>query len=363
MDTQNTIYSGILFRGKPGKLRLTAEKIAFKPDDWEEGRYDSWRWTAIDKHQVTSEKAKNSLLKLISKDDTNKSVIFTTKNHKQLQALRTDVTDRIRFCRRTKQQRRMSTETIGIGEFTIASSRRSSDISFCTVAMNDLDMSSRSIGSGSLSNNSRRISWSIPNNVQGKAEYARRVSALENDDDTTASGKSWEGLLSSKRRPVILLDPKTDTNRTYGTTGVKSSIGTRNGKKGVKSSSNSSSWGRMIKNLVLWTLVLLSFNAVGQMGYFNGVVEKSTLSLEVLESSLSPLITPALEALEQVKPTIEDAYDVHLKPSLESIRPAVEDAYETHIKPSWESLEAYLFPAPVEAPVKRGLFGKKKVEL
>ena len=362
MDTQNTIYSGLSFRGKPGKLRLTAEKIAFKPDDWEEGRYDSWRWTAIEKHQVTSEKAKTPLLKLISKDDTNKSVMFTAKNHTQLKALRTDVTDRIRLCRRAKQQRRMSTETIGIGEFTVASGRRSSDVSFCTVAMNDdsnMDMSSRSIGSGSLSNNNRRISWNIPTDVQGKAGYARRVSALDNDDDTSASGKSWGGLVSSKRRPVILLDPKTDTNQSYGTTLVKST--TRNGKKGAKNSSNSSSLGRMAKTLILWALIFLSLNVVGKFGYFNGAVEKSTL--DVLESTLSPVIAPALEALEQIKPTFDDVYEGHVKPSLESIRPAVEGAYETHVKPSWESLEAYLFPAPVEAPVKRGLFGKKKVEL
>ena len=120
------MYANVKFRGQRGKLRLTETKIAFKPYDWgDDGVYDSWRWKAILKHQINGKNAKKALIKLVSREDSNKCVIFRMQNKTELDSLRKDVASRLRLSK-TSQSTRLSLSSID-GEIF---HRRSSEVSF-----------------------------------------------------------------------------------------------------------------------------------------------------------------------------------------------------------------------------------------
>jgi len=324
---------------------LTSNKIAFKPDDWDNGRYDSWRWTSIEKHQVTSANAKKTMLKFISKEDNSKSVVFELKSHKQLKRLRQDVTERLRAAKDPSRcrsiERRMSVETIGMGDFSV-DSRRNSDVTFTTVNMikDEMDISNMSTSRSRHSDTSK-----IPSNVHANGkDFSRRVSGLGMEDDS--SSNSWQGLVShspTKRCHVLLLDPKSDTN----TKKINEIQSTKNSDK-KKTASTTSPVSRVTRMLVLWSILLIVFTAVGKLGYFNGAIDKS--SVDALEHAVSPVITSVLKV-----------FDEHVKPTVEKVQPLVEEISEKHIKPSREALKAFFTSTPVEQiSKKRGFFGKKK---
>jgi len=199
----NTVYGNVMFRGKPGKLRLTSEKITFKPDDWEDGRYDSWRWTAILKHQISPNKA---LLKLISKTDPNQSVLFQLASLTALDTVRNDITHRLRVSKTHQRRRRSSTETTSAGEFYAA--RRGSDLSFSTVSTTFVNKDALNDSYSSMNN-----SWVEMEDGSKTGTSSRRVSALGMEDPSSEAVKNATSTTTSPTKGLVLLDPSSDAEK------------------------------------------------------------------------------------------------------------------------------------------------------
>ena len=113
---------------------MSDQKITFKPDTTPEGGKaikDSWKWDAVKKHLVSSRSNQKALLKLVSREDPSKSLVFALRNHDELDTICMDVTERLKVSRR----REMEEDDVSLnlddtthsakGEF-LASSRRSS---------------------------------------------------------------------------------------------------------------------------------------------------------------------------------------------------------------------------------------------
>ncbi|CAB9513526.1 expressed unknown protein [Seminavis robusta] len=259
-----TIYTNVRFRDKPGKLRLTSEKIAFKPDEGTDGRYDSWKWSAIQKHQVTAKRTKKAQLKLISMEDTSKSVVFTLENHQQLENIRHDVTHRLRKAR-SNQGPCKRRSTIGQGDFfsdsTVSFSRRGSIMSFATVS--DLDMSI----SGSQQSG---LPWDI------QLDYSFQTRGLSGLDDSDATATR----AINSRHSNLVLDAETDIKpkvRPPATVNIATGAFVKE-KAAMKRPVRSRVLSFQCLLLVLLgSAAVVAFSVIGSLGFFNGKVDAASV--------------------------------------------------------------------------------------
>jgi TFIIH p62 subunit, N-terminal domain len=111
----SSVYEKVKYHDDIGKLVLTDVKITFHPYDGgaptrgsfvarNHEIYDgshSWRWTMIQKHQVSPNTSTKTKLRLVSKD--SKSVVFTFYNREQMHLIRKDVSRHLKQARIAEQ--------------------------------------------------------------------------------------------------------------------------------------------------------------------------------------------------------------------------------------------------------------------
>jgi len=130
----HTSYEKVKYHDDVGKLVLTDEKIIFKPYDGgaptrgsyvartHEDGHDhvqnshSWRWKAIQKHQISPTTSDKTLLKLVSASSSKKAVIFFMRNRDELNRIRKDVSRRLRYTKKELEERAITTTPIKNGE-------------------------------------------------------------------------------------------------------------------------------------------------------------------------------------------------------------------------------------------------------
>ena len=123
-----SVYTGVVFRDRQGQLRLSDQKVTFKPETTADGgkaMKDSWKWEAVQKHLVSSRSNRKALLKLVSREDPSKSLVFALRNHDELDTICMDVTERLKASRRREVEDDESlnlddTTHSAKGEFTVS---------------------------------------------------------------------------------------------------------------------------------------------------------------------------------------------------------------------------------------------------
>lgn len=209
-----SVYTGVTFRDRHGQLRVSDQKITFKPDVSPEGgkiNKDSWKWGAVKKHLVSSRSNQKALLKLVSREDTSKSLVFALRNHDELDTICMDVTERLRASRRREEAGDDASITLDDtthsatgGEFMATSrrsgstrrgsNRRGSDITFSSIHIADENLpnleddSTASRGSAT----SRRRRSSTKKEATSGNSYMTAVGSKKTDQQR--SSKSPLGL-------------------------------------------------------------------------------------------------------------------------------------------------------------------------
>ena len=262
-----TIYTNVLFRGQRGKVRLTEEKIAFKPDRWKQHKvYDSWRWTAVLKHQVNSKSSRKALLKLISSEDSTKCVIFQVENHQVLDQLRNDVSDRLRKTRRAARKDSL----LGESNNEFQQGHQSSDMSYTTVSVKD--------GASNVGSSRSAVTFAT------ETEKHRREQLLRADTEKR-----------SNRRRVLLLDPQMDLSPPdLAPTFVATPDSTKSGSSATeeRNTTKISSAGvplhmsPFLATVVLGCALILAFHKAASFGYINGVTDRISFQERIFPRSL-----------------------------------------------------------------------------
>ena len=111
-NNRTTIYEHVTYHDTIGKLVLTSKCVTFQPvhndndnNNTDNNKHSSWRWKRIRTHKISTSRNSKTLLKLIRADDDSdhkKGVTFALRDRPELERIRQDISQRLRFVRNNR---------------------------------------------------------------------------------------------------------------------------------------------------------------------------------------------------------------------------------------------------------------------